>query len=149
MVITSATPVICKARLPIPPCRFPLQVLDSTPRGNDRGDLCCALYRMAVTCATMLGVLFVDYSALIAFLGRALSASPLVSLPALRKYFTRLGRTPRRAFDRLTSASFNQPSSQAAVRDVNVLSITVHDVRRTAPIRVLCLQSLSFLPECD
>lgn len=31
---------------------------------------------MAVTCASMLGVLFVDYFALISALGRALSTSP-------------------------------------------------------------------------
>lgn len=55
---------------------FPLQVLDSTPRGNDRGDLSCALCRMAVTCVTILGVLFVVYSALIFAFGRALSTSP-------------------------------------------------------------------------
>lgn len=77
---------------------------------------------MAVTCVTMLGVLVVVHYALIAVLGRALSASPSVSLPTLRKYFSDLGRTPRRAFDRPTSASLNQPSSQAAVRVVIVLS---------------------------
>lgn len=55
-----------------------------------------------------------------------------------------LGCAPRRAFDRLTSASFNQPSSQAAVRDVNVLSITVHEVRRAAPLKFyICNPCLS------
>lgn len=42
-----------------------------------------ALCRMAVTCATMLGVLFVDYCALIAALGRALSTSLSHGLPRL------------------------------------------------------------------
>ena len=98
--------------------------------------LLCALYRMAVTCATILGVLIVIHCALIAVLGRALSASPFVSPPSVAQYFSAPGRTPRRAFDRLTSASLNQPSSQAAVRVVNVLFLFPPCCRRTAPLKV-------------
>ena len=91
---------------------------------------------MAVTCATILGVLIVIHCALIAVLGRALSASPFVSPPYVAQYFSAPGRTPRRAFDRLTSASLNQPSSQAAVRVVNVLVLFPPCCRRTVPLKV-------------
>lgn len=109
--------------------------------------LSCALYRMAVTCATILGVLIVIHCALIAVLGRALSASPFVSPPYVAQYFFAPGRTPRRAFDRLTSASLNQPSSQAAVRNVNVLSVDFHPLPEVEPviINILSKTSLSLV----
>ena len=102
---------------------FPLQVLDSTPRGNDRGDLCFVPYTGMPSLAshpsaflslfTMRSLLFlaVRFRPHRPFLCRRCESTFLISVVHLGVHLIG-SRLPL----------VNQPSSQAAVRVVKVLS---------------------------